>query len=203
MWVVKIGGSLMSAPELKYWLDIFVKFSDGQIIIVPGGGVFADAVREAQQLTGVSDAMAHQLAVKAMDQYGLLLTALNPKLAIASSELEIAERTWQHRAILWLPSQMVLADDDIPQNWAMSSDSLAAWLAHKLDAKQLVLLKSTKPQNGTLNKLIADGIVDGCFADFSKNQSFSSWILAKDDYVHFADGLNMDKLNQIGINIEA
>ena len=41
---------------------------------------------------------------------------------------EIDERTWQHRAIVWLPSHMVFADDNIPQSWDVTSDSLAAWL---------------------------------------------------------------------------
>ena len=193
----------MSAPELKNWLEIFVKYSDGQVIIVPGGGVFADAVLSAQQQSGISDAVAHQLAVKAMDQYGLLLSAINPRLAIASSELEIAERTWQHRAILWLPSQMVLADDEIPQHWQMTSDSIAAWLAHKLEAKHLILLKSKKPSTGQIAQLHADDLIDGCFAEFSQNKDFSSWVLAKEDYAHFEDGLFVDKLSQVGVKIES
>ena len=45
MWVVKIGGSLLGSPELERWLEVAAKFSDGNIIIVPGGGVFANAVR--------------------------------------------------------------------------------------------------------------------------------------------------------------
>ena len=139
MWVVKIGGSLLGSPELERWLEIFVKYSDGNIIIVPGGGIFADAVREAQKLTKISDACAHKLAVLAMDQFGLLLANLNPLLATARTECEIDERTWQHRAIVWLPSHMVFADDSIPQSWDVTSDSLAAWLAKKLNAKQLVL----------------------------------------------------------------
>ena len=202
MCVVKIGGSLMSAPELKHWLDIFVRFSEGQVILVPGGGIFADAVREAQQQTGISNVMAHHLAVKAMDQYGLMLTALNPALAIASTELEIAERTWQHRAILWLPSHMVLADEEIPKNWDMTSDSLAAWLANKIGAEQLVLLKSHRPKNASLRHLVKDNIVDGCFTKSVKNKIFSSWILSKEDYVHFEKGLFVEKLRQIAIKVE-
>ena len=202
MWVVKIGGSLMSAPELKHWLDIFVRFSEGQVILVPGGGIFADAVREAQLQTGISDVMAHQLAVKSMDQYGLLLTALNPAIAIASTELEIAERTWQHRAILWLPSHMVLADEEIPKNWDMTSDSLAAWLANKIEAEYLVLLKSHRPKSASLSQLVIDNVVDGCFTKSVKNKIFSSWILSKEDYVHFEKGLFVEKLRQIAIKVE-
>ena len=190
MWVVKIGGSLLGSPELERWLDIFVKYSDGKIVIVPGGGVFADAVRQAQKLSKISDAAAHRLAVLAMDQYGHLLHSLNPKLATAASECEIDERTWQHRAIVWLPSQMVLVDDTIPQNWDMTSDSIAAWLAAKLNATHLVLLKSDKPKESTLSlkAITEDGLVDFAFQNFIRNQLFSTWLLNKSDYAHFEGG---------------
>ena len=114
MWIVKLGGSLLGAEELTHWLELLARYSDGKIIIVPGGGVFADAVREAQKLTHLDDKSVHKLAVMAMDQYGELLASLNPKIVTASSELEIAERGFQHRAIIWLPSKMVCADESIP-----------------------------------------------------------------------------------------
>jgi len=82
----------------------------------------------------VNDAVAHELALLAMDQFGLLLAGINPGIVTASSELEIAERGWQHRAIVWLPSKMVLADDSVPKNWHVTSDSLSAWLANKISA---------------------------------------------------------------------
>src|SRR5690606_4380152 len=105
--------------------------------IVPGGGILADAVYESQMMSGISDEVAHKMAVMAMDQYGTLLAGLNTELVTASSELEIAERGWQHRAIVWLPSSMVIADESIPTNWEITSDSLAAWLAQKLNAEHL------------------------------------------------------------------
>ena len=195
MWVVKIGGSLLGSPELERWLEIFVKFSDGKIIIVPGGGIFADTVREAQKLAKISDAAAHKLAVLAMDQFGHLLHSINPKLATAASECEIDERTWQHRAIVWLPSQMVLADDTIPQNWDVTSDSLAAWLAEKLHAKHLVLLKSSQHNGSKLNngelalaEITKNGVVDFAFQNFIHNQLFSTWLLNKSDYAYFEGG---------------
>ena len=156
--------------------------------------MFADAVRQAQKLSKISDACAHQLAVLAMDQFGHLLHNLNPKLATAASECEIDERTWQHRAIVWLPSQMVLADDTIPQNWDVTSDSLAAWLAQKLNAKHLILLKSDKPNEANLNlKEITDnGLVDFHFSKFVGEQNFSTWLVNKSDYAHFESGSSAD-----------
>ena len=203
MWVVKIGGSLLGSPELERWLEIFVKYSDGNIIIVPGGGIFADAVREAQKLTKISDACAHKIAVLAMDQFGLVLANMNPLLATAKTECEIDERTWQHRAIVWLPSHMVLADDTIPQSWDVTSDSIAAWLAKKLNATQLVLVKSDKPSENQLclKQMTADGVVDEAFSEFTLNSNFKRWMLKKSDYAHFLEGVNMQTLTKFGSSI--
>jgi aspartokinase-like uncharacterized kinase len=203
MWVIKVGGSLMGSPELERWLEIFVKFSDGQIIIVPGGGVFADAVRKSQKVSNISDACAHRLAVLAMDQFGLLLANMNPGLAIARTECEIDERTWQHRAIVWLPSTMVLADESIPKSWDVTSDSIAAWLAEKLDAKYLILLKSDKPDKSELclKMMTKDGVVDEAFSDFVSNKAFGRWMLKKTDFKHFLEGVNLLTLTKFGSSI--
>ncbi|HSI24792.1 MAG TPA: uridylate kinase [Methylotenera sp.] len=200
MWVVKIGGSLLGSPELACWLEAVANYGDGKIIIVPGGGVFADAVREAQKVSKISDTCAHRLAVLAMDQLGLLLANMNPALATASTPMEIDERRWQHRGIIWLPSKMVLADDTIPQNWDTTSDSIAAWLAKEIDAKHLVLVKSIKPTGGNLKlkDVTKDGLVDAEFGDFALDKEFSPWIVKKTDHVHFEDGIDEQKLSKFG-----
>jgi aspartokinase-like uncharacterized kinase len=207
MWVVKIGGSLLGSPELARWLELFVKFSDGKVIIVPGGGLFADAVRKAQAQSNINDAVAHKLAVLAMDQFGLLLAGMNRGLATASSELEIAERTWQHRGIVWLPSKMVLADDSIPQNWQVTSDSLSAWLANKIGAEQLILVKSRQLPayelscSMPLQKLVEDELIDRQFIDFATGQNYKIWALNKVNCSLFEQGLSLQKLEEKGLHI--
>lgn len=203
MWVIKLGGSLLGTPELERWLDIVSRYGDGKVVIVPGGGIFADAVREAQHQSGISDKVAHHMAVLAMDQYGVLLAGLNRGLATAASELEIAERGWQHRGIIWLPSKMVCADDAIPASWEVTSDSLAAWLAATLNAEHLILVKSVRPAYDRRNfsSLVADGMVDNHFADFTAGQSFSTRILGKGDYTFFEDGISREQTMQTGAAI--
>lgn len=205
MWVVKIGGSLLGSPELPRWLDTLVKISDGKVLIVPGGSVFADAVREAQAISQVNDAVAHHLALLAMDQFGLLLAGMNPGLVTASSELEIAERGWQHRGIVWLPSRMVMADENIPKNWQVTSDSLSAWIANKIGSEHLVLVKS-KPLTAytspvAMQTLIADGVIDNAFNGFSKASDFNIWVLNKSDYDVFSQGLDLIKLRQLAVTV--
>ena len=207
MWIIKIGGSLLGSPELLRWLEVLVKFSKGHVIIVPGGGLFADAVREAQNLTNASDAIAHQLALLAMDQFGLLLAGMNDGLVTASSELEIAERGWQHRAMVWLPSQMILVDQSIPQNWQVTSDSLSAWLANKLGAEQLILVKSKslisyQKENVCHPQLLADDdLIDSQLMHYIAGKKYQTWLLHKADYSVFDEGLNLMNLQQRGLLI--
>lgn len=196
---------MLGELELAHWLDILVKYGDGKVVVVPGGGLFADAVREAQQLTNISDAMAHKLALLAMDQFGLLMAGINPALATASSELEIAERGWQHRGIVWLPSKMVLADGSIPQNWQVTSDSLSAWLANKLGATQLMLVKSKsltayqEMLSTPLQKLVENELVDSQFVEFAIGQKYQTWLLNKMDYNIFEQGFKLKKLEEKGL----
>lgn len=85
-YIIKIGGSLYYRPELKRVLAHaagLVK-APHNAVIVPGGGPFADQVRRAQQRWLFADETAHQMALLAMRQYGLMLAAL--------SGLPVAER---------------------------------------------------------------------------------------------------------------
>lgn len=205
--VIKIGGSLLDSENLVAWLNVIAQHGDGQVIIVPGGAVFADAVREAQQKTKVSDTVAHRLALLAMDQYGLLMQGLVPSLVTASSELEIAECGWQHRGIIWLPSKMALADETIPQNWQVTSDSLSAWLANQLKVEHLMLVKS-KPLDGykkasemptkiPVSQLSKDELLDAYFAQFTQQQAYQTWVLNKADDSVFQQGFSDNLLKNL------
>ncbi|MBZ4200673.1 MAG: uridylate kinase [Methylotenera sp.] len=200
MWVVKLGGSLLGSAELPQWLALLAKHSKGQVVIVPGGGVFADAVRMAQNLSQVNDTLAHQLALLAMDQYGLLLAGMQPGLVTAASELEIAERGWQHQTMVWLPSRMVMADATVEQSWQVSSDSLSAWLANKLAADHLLLIKSVdlspyqQTHAGVAKRLISDGVLDERFLDGIAGQPYQTSVLNKADSAAFNLGLSAERL---------
>ena len=63
MWIIKLGGSLLSSGSLKEWLSIIVEFGAGKLVIVPGGGIFADQVRNAQQKYKFDDKTAHQIYI--------------------------------------------------------------------------------------------------------------------------------------------
>ncbi len=194
MIVVKLGGSLLGSAELPLWLSTIASNSDGHVVIVPGGGAYADTVRQVQKVAKFDDAIAHQLAVLAMDQFGLTLAAIEPELVTARHELEIAERSWQHRGMVWLPSTMVLAEEDIPKRWDVTSDSLAAWLATRLKAKYLVLVKAreTVPPL-TPQQMAEQGLVDAAFPEFSQQTHCPITCLGKGDIRRFSAILKGDE----------
>lgn len=200
MWVIKLGGSLLGSDELQHWLKLVAQYGDGRVVIVPGGGVFADVVRSVSQQTPMTDACAHALAVSAMNQFGTLLIDQVPMLVPAHSELEIAERSWQHRGIVWMPSKMVMTDgDDIPHSWDVTSDSLALWLAKKISAEHLILVKSEPPSHtASLEEMIAQGVIDPAFSHFNADSQVKAWVAYKGDYTAFSNGFQESSLRQVG-----
>jgi aspartokinase-like uncharacterized kinase len=135
--IVKLGGSLIEAPELRRWLAELA--AARRHLVVPGGGPFADAVRRAQAAIGFDDLAAHRMAILAMQQYGLLMGSLEPRLRLAETE---AEMTADGRSAIWLPWRMIGRDESTQASWDVSSDSLALILATRLRARRLVLVKS-------------------------------------------------------------
>ena len=69
--------------------------------------------------------------------------------------------------LIWSPSIQELETNDIPESWDFTSDSLAAWLANKLSAQQLILVKSARiDRNLSLQELSQGGIIDKNFCEF-------------------------------------
>jgi aspartokinase-like uncharacterized kinase len=162
--VVKLGGSYAFSPVLGDWLEMVAR-NAGHLVLVPGGGPFADAVREAQPKMGFDEAAAHHMALLGMEQYGRALVSLNETLALASSVAAIRRLLSAGKIPVWAPTIMVLGRADIPSSWDVTSDSLAAWLAGRLRARRLLLIKQIDPPADPIaaDDLVRHGIVDRAF----------------------------------------
>lgn len=154
--VVKLGGSSIFQPELAQWVDALAA-SDQPLVIVPGGGPFADQVRCAQKQLGFSDRAAHDMAVLAMEQFGYVLLDMCTRFSPARTAKEISRALDCGQIPVWLPSSMIIGRPDIPASWDVTSDSLAAWLAGQLGADALLLVKQTH-----------DFSHDDCFPDLAE-----------------------------------
>ncbi len=85
MIVIKLGGSLAESVALVSCLNTIEQAYTGGVVIVPGGGAFADQVRMAQQHWRFDDGTAHAMALLAMQQMALLFKGLKPDFSIAGS----------------------------------------------------------------------------------------------------------------------
>ena len=133
----------MRSSELTDWLDTIQSLaSKTNIVVVPGGGEFADKVRETQAALGFDDQTAHRLALLAMSQYGYLLAGLNQNLHLVEDLESLSTSLDKSTPLLWLPTALLKDDSEIPASWDFTSDSIALWLAIKLAANKLILIKA-------------------------------------------------------------
>ena len=76
MIVVKVGGSLFDHPRLGPGLRAYLdSLAPAEVLLVPGGGPLAEAVRELDRVHGLGEETSHWLAVRAMDVMGEMLRA--------------------------------------------------------------------------------------------------------------------------------
>ena len=122
--VVKLGGSLHhQIPEIVPLLCQ----SERPLLVVPGGGLFADAVRQER----VADDAAHWMAIAAMEQYAWVIASHGMR---TTDILAVPETT-----AVFLPYISMRQHDPLPHSWDVTSDSIAAWIAAELEIELLVL----------------------------------------------------------------
>ena len=173
MWVIKLGGSLARHACLTEWLDMLAEVGGGRVAIVPGGAAFADTVRQAQGQWRFGDLAAHNMAVLAMGQTALMLHALEPRLMLATQDEQIRQTLHAGRAALWMPLTLLRDAPDALTSWDVTSDSLALWLARRLHAERLVVVKccAVDPAH-SLAELGAAGVLDKRFAEWADSADF-------------------------------
>ena len=143
MAVVKVGGSLTAQPHT--FDRVCDAVSDAsrlhRLVVVPGGGPFADAVREFQRNLGLSDEAAHWMAILAMDQYAHVLAERIRGAVILEEPGMVLSTVAPGRPAVLAPSRWMRSADVLPHTWEVTSDSIAAFIAGALDASQLILIK--------------------------------------------------------------
>lgn len=184
--VVKIGGSLVAPGGAREVLSL-VAASPRQIVVVPGGGAYADAVRADQVTQGFSDAEAHRLAIFAMHRMALDFQDMQPKL-LAVDKIEAMRGAWATGRIpIWLPWAMVEHEANIARDWSVTSDGLAAWLAGQLGGAEVALIKSCAiPSGASLLSLATAGITDTQFPAFVAQAHVNWHVLGKSDGARLA-----------------
>jgi 5-(aminomethyl)-3-furanmethanol phosphate kinase len=141
--VVKVGGGLLGALGALDRVCDAVAVLGGRepLVVVPGGGPLADAVRELDREVGLSPEAAHWMAILAMDQYAHLLSERIPGGRLVEEPGAIAAVLAAGEIAVLAPTRWLRAADALPHSWDATSDTVAAFVAGALDAVRLVLVK--------------------------------------------------------------
>jgi aspartokinase-like uncharacterized kinase len=182
--IVKVGGSLFDLPDLRERLRARLRqLGAAKVLLVPGGGATADAIRAFDTAHLLGEDASHWLALQALSLNARMLHELLPEARIVS---EIPEPAAQARAATSAlacaagadenRSRFFLLDafpffhadeqrpDHLPHCWDVTSDSLAVRVATLAKAHELILLKSVVWEASDWTEAARSGIVDSYFA---------------------------------------
>jgi aspartokinase-like uncharacterized kinase len=140
--VIKVGGSLSedSASLTTLCQELGALAKSYRMLVVPGGGKFADVVREFYHNFVLSDTVVHKMAILSMDQFGLFLSSITPNSQITYVLEEARSLSSAGILPIILPSRLMFQKDPLEHSWNVTSDSIAAYIAGLLLAKKLILV---------------------------------------------------------------
>jgi aspartokinase-like uncharacterized kinase len=157
--VIKVGGALLASPVAWAWaiaeLDRLPR--DGRLLVVPGGGPFADAVRGVDRAVGLGDSAAHWAAIIGMDQFAYVLADRLAAAVVIDDVDQVAGAAAAGRLAVLAPSRWLRAADPLPHSWDVTADSIAAWIARQVGAERLMLLKLATDTDPYFPRLTAGG----------------------------------------------
>ena len=139
MWIIKLGGSWLSNPKLKTLLNFFASKRNTSFLMVVGGGLYADAVRQSQKYLKFNDQFANLQALKAIENYAEAIKNIYPNLTLVESYKDIK---FKKGLKIWMPLKKLKNEKSYEKNWDSTSDSIACWLNKKINYKGIIFIKS-------------------------------------------------------------
>jgi len=133
-WLVKVGGSLFPENAIRLCKALVGR----RVLVVCGGGVFTDKIREYDEELHFSNTAAHKTAILCMDIMGMLVSdKVEDSVPIYS--LEDAKKAINKSKLpILMPSRLLQCVDPLKHSWKVTSDSLSFYISHLLQTKMLI-----------------------------------------------------------------
>ncbi|MEW4565699.1 hypothetical protein AB1K70_24470 [Bremerella sp. JC770] len=191
--VWKLGGSLFDLPDLaeRIHRQYAQQSPSLPVIIIPGGGAFADSVRKLDKVHKLDPTDSHRLALDAMRLSASLIASLLQQTVITDWESQQTSlAAWKRDddppgLHVWnvidtwhtLLPELERVCGEIPADWRLTSDSIAAALAAYWGAEQLVLVKSIdRPAESSWEAVAKTGAVDDVFPQVAPHVRHVEWV---------------------------
>lgn len=185
--IVKLGGSLLDLPDVVARMSSFLERQLEPAVVIAGGGAAADVVRGWFDRFGLSEAAAHQLAMRSLSLTARLLETLDARFTVGGDR--VAAATVQQSGgwpvldlVDFVEGEATQAGPRFPHSWAVTTDSLAAWTAIRWPDRRLVLAKSIPcPSSLSLDEAVRAGCVDEYFSQLAPLVPRIEWINLRDE----------------------
>ncbi len=142
--IVKIGGKILENKEnLESTIAQFKHICENdivkKIIIIPGGGTYANFVRRIDEKISIGDELSHWMAIFAMNCNGIELSQKYNDIKYFDNIGELKKSN--ERIVIFLPYDFINQRDELLHSWSVTSDSIVLFLASILKFKQCFLIK--------------------------------------------------------------
>ncbi|ACV24514.1 [5-(aminomethyl)furan-3-yl]methyl phosphate kinase [Methanocaldococcus fervens] len=188
MHPIKIGGSLTyeAEPLLKALKD-YANEKNKEIVIIPGGGEFANVVRKIDKTLNISNSLSHKLAIKCMDLIGEVYAELG-NIKAYDTLFDLKKEIKNEKIAILLPSKLLLSTDIAEHSWAITSDSLSLYIGRLLDVREIIIATDVDgiydkfPEGKLLNIINANDIkgltsVDETFPILLKKFKMNAYVV--------------------------
>lgn len=200
--VLKVGGSLLDLPDLHTRItDLIQDQNLERCLLVVGGGAAADEVRRRQTTDQFDDMTAHWSAIDAMsrnayarfgntagfhiveNRSSLKLVYLHQPLQVAVVDATPFLRSEERGLPPENPDLPFSLLRCLPASWSITSDSIAVWIALRLNAANVWILKSCDPAGETISDAVNAGQLDRGLLRFQLPPDFLRWVNLRSESV--------------------
>ncbi|MFX1379565.1 MAG: hypothetical protein ACFFA4_10775 [Promethearchaeota archaeon] len=150
--VFKIGGKILDNFEnLQFTISQLAQLYEenliDKIILIPGGGSFANFIRKIYSELKFTEEIAHWMGIISMNYNGLELNKKYPNLEV----IENFDRLKEISKIfcIFLPYEYIKENDKLPHSWDVTSDSISLFITKELELNECFLIKDV---DGILNR---------------------------------------------------
>jgi aspartokinase-like uncharacterized kinase len=188
LWVIKVGGSILDQNDrvirelAKTIIDISRQES---LVILTGGGKYADIIRDLDIREGLGSKASHWLAISCMHFNAYRLHSLHPDEFVLTSKVNLNRVS---SAQVLLPRDM-LKSSSLPMSWEITSDTISAYVA-KLIGADLILVKDVDglvdphPGGNLVEEISAERLftfqvkpVDSYLPRFLRDNDMGAWLV--------------------------
>ncbi|MFX1363562.1 MAG: hypothetical protein ACFFCE_11130 [Promethearchaeota archaeon] len=155
----KIGGKILGEFEnlkstISQLKSLFEEKIIQKIIIIPGGGTFANFIRKVYTELKFTEEIAHFMGIISMNYNGLELSRNFPDIEVIENFSKLKKIS--NTISIFLPYEYFKEHDNLPHSWDVTSDSIAIHLAKELELSECYLIKDVEGILNDKNEIIKE-----------------------------------------------